>query len=122
MSPLLNKQVDWNKYCFTYGGARAPVFDIVQKNNLEKGEEMSLGTPNNIDILIHCHCCADEHPRSDAPAVIKGIQFLVDNGLIMLREKGTTFVTTEKGASHLRQLCNLEFPRQVWISSIGNIL
>ena len=83
---------------------------------------MSLRTPNNIEILIHCHCCSSQHPRHNATAVQQGLLYLANEGLIVRRDKTVTFMTTDKGAAHLSQLCNLEFPRQVWVNNMGIVL
>lgn len=71
-------------------------------------------TPNAIEILIHCHVCADQHPRMSAPAVRSTFESLETNGLIEQHEKGY-FVTTDRGKAHIDQLCSLKWPVQRWV-------
>ncbi len=66
-------------------------------------------TPNDIEILLHCYYSPEPHPRFNAPAVEEGLQMLLNLELIE-RFSGDIFVTTERGKSHIRQLCDLPFP------------
>ncbi len=64
-------------------------------------------TPNDIEILIHCYVSPVKHPRYDAnKGILEG--FVVD-GLVVDKCNGV-FHTTEKGAAHIRQLCDLPLP------------
>lgn len=54
-------------------------------------------TPNDIEILIHCHVCPEPHPRKDAPAVDESLKSLERNGLIEQR-LGDGYHTKIEGA------------------------
>ena len=78
---------------------------------------MLLYSPSNIEVLLHCHYSPEIHPRHDAPAVMDGINMLLENELITYSPstKGA-FVTTEKGKFHVNALCNLPFPVSNWVT------
>ena len=75
-----------------------------------------LGTPNNIGVLLHYHCFADEHPRKDAPAVKDAIKLLLSHNLIERIPRKPFFTSTEKGAFHVKALCSLPLPvsKEAW--------
>jgi len=79
-------------------------------------------TPNDIDVLLHCHCCPGEHPRIGAPAVDGAIEMLFGEGLIERSGEHGCYATTEKGRAHVRQICNLPFPQRKWFGHDGNII
>lgn len=80
-------------------------------------------TPNDIEILIHCHVCPSVHPRISAPAVNESItQFCIEGILAVDDEKLGTFKTTDKGAALMRSLCDTPYPKQAWIDQTGKII
>ncbi len=87
-------------------------------------------TPNSIKVLIHCHCSAHVHPRADAPAVQDALQDLEEDGLITRdftdAERACfdagAYKTTERGAAHLKQLCQLPYPTARWVSIDGKVI
>jgi len=81
-------------------------------------------TPNDIEILIHCHCCPLPHPRCDSPAVKEALISFVNEGLVYVDDSDEvdTYRTTPRGYAHLEQLCSLELPIQQWIDSNGKII
>lgn len=79
-------------------------------------------TPNDIEVLIHYHVCPAPFPRIDAPAVIGAIKMLIENGLMVGAISNNSLGTTDKGAAHVRQLCNLPFPVESWADSQGQII
>ena len=79
-------------------------------------------TPNEIEILIHCHTSPCVHPRIDVLAVNHAIEMLIDMGLIIKINKQDCYTTTLRGKAHIQQICNLEFPKQVFIGSDGKII
>ena len=78
-------------------------------------------TPNGIEILIHFHVCPLPHPRLHAPAVVEEIESFLRNGLIKEIGPGH-YRTTERGAAHIAQLCNVPWPKQVWIDEQGRFI
>ncbi|QBJ04477.1 hypothetical protein HOV23_gp096 [Pseudomonas phage Lana] len=69
-------------------------------------------TPNDLELLIHCHVSPDVHPRADAPAIIKGTSRLVTAGMIRL--DNNVYTTTAKGAFYLRHLLKQPFPVETY--------
>lgn len=78
-------------------------------------------TPNTIEILLHYYVSPDPHPRIGAPAVNDDIQMLVSVGLISLLH-GKVYQTTDRGEAHIKQLCNLPFPKRAWIGSNNEVI
>lgn len=78
-------------------------------------------TPNDIGILIHCHCCPEPHPRLEAGAVRASLVWMANSGLIEQVDK-ERWKTTPRGAAHLNQLCNLPLPRRAWIGADGETI
>jgi len=78
-------------------------------------------TPNDIEILIHCHVCPEPHPRAKFPAVSETLRSLEVNGLIEQR-LGDGYHTTERGKAHIEQLCSTPWPTQVWVNANGGII
>lgn len=82
-------------------------------------------TPNDIEVLIYCHCCGGEpHPRLHAPAVRAALCAFLRDGVIYsdAADRDGVFRTTAKGAAHLAQLCNLPFPTQLWVGADGKLI
>ena len=81
-------------------------------------------TPNDIEILIHCHVCPAPHPRLNAPAVQGAINMLLANQLIEQDgdKQFNRWRTTARGAAHIAQLCAIPFPDQAWIDVCGNVI
>lgn len=75
-------------------------------------------TPLAIEILLHFHVSPLPHPLSSYPAVAAEIESQLNNGLI--EEEKASYRTTERGNAHIRQLCNLPFPTQMWADKDGN--
>ena len=78
-------------------------------------------TPNDIEVLIHCHVSPTRHPRSDAPAVINALAVLEKYELIVRDEFGI-YSTTTRGAAHIRQLCETQWPSLAWVDSQGRVI
>ena len=83
-------------------------------------------TPNDIEVLLHCHVSPESHPRKDAPAVAQALKMLYANDLIMPDVKGGPgcFNTTERGQKHIQQLCELPWPtkRVLWVNNYGDTI
>lgn len=77
-------------------------------------------TPNDIEILIHCHVSPMPHPRyNDNRGVFDR---LVRDELIIGNFENTSYRTTNKGAAHIQQLCTLPYPKQAWVDAQGEII
>lgn len=76
-------------------------------------------TPNDIEILIHCHVSPAIHPRADAPAVRDALAGMQINELIEPIEGGG-YATTQRGKAHVEQLCSLAWPMQIWLGANGD--
>ena len=70
-----------------------------------------IGTPNNLDILLHYYCSTEPHPRLNAPAVKEGLTYLQANGLI---DRADFPKVTDKGIAYLDHLLKVPFPVQRW--------
>ena len=80
-------------------------------------------TPNAIEILIHCYCTPEPHPRQHAPAVAEELEHMELNGLIeKIDDRTNAYRTTERGNAHIQQLCQLAWPVKAWIGSDGKII
>jgi Mn-dependent DtxR family transcriptional regulator len=60
-------------------------------------------TPNEIEVLIHCHVVPARHPRFDAPAVKDALQRLYNKGYIK-QVAADQFNTTPKGDELITKL------------------
>lgn len=69
-----------------------------------------IGTPNNIEVLLHCHCSPEPHPRIHAPAVADAIAFLEASGAIERDPYPGSFRTTPLGRRWVASLCNVGLP------------
>ena len=76
-------------------------------------------TPNDIEILIHCYVSPSIHPRYESNKTVFG-GFIAD-GLIVDKGDGI-YQTTEKGACHVEQLCNLPLPVKEFIGYNGKVI
>jgi len=83
-------------------------------------------TPNDIEILIHCHCSATVHPRIDAPAVKDSLKWMVEEGLIETAHTDawnkTIYHTTERGQALIMMLCHTPLPEQAWVDGSGKVI
>lgn len=70
-------------------------------------------TPNDIEVLIHCHTTPTAHPRADAPAVENSIIWMLRDELIKPeRDIDGVYATTQRGKALVKMLC--ETPLPVW--------
>ena len=79
-------------------------------------------TPNDLEILIHCYCRPEEHPRISAPAVQETIKRFMEDGIIKRDQNNEYFITTGKGTAWLRSILSVPYPTQVWIDKDGNVI
>jgi len=71
-------------------------------------------TPNEIEILIHCHCIASPHPRLGAEAVDEAIAMFLGAG-ILISVGASYYKTTSRGAALVNLLCQTPLPEQRWV-------
>lgn len=75
-------------------------------------------SPNDIEVLIHCHCGVGPHEREGAPAVRAAIARFIADGIIDLTPdaKGH-YHTTARGAALMAMLCTTPMPEgeNVWV-------
>jgi hypothetical protein len=91
---------------------------------------MTKFSPAEIEILLHCHCSPEIHPRIDSPCVKSGLVNLEICGLIepQVYKYGidvtylSTHKTTERGVAHIKQLCSLPLPKLVWADQNGRVI
>jgi hypothetical protein len=68
-------------------------------------------TPSDIEVLIHCHCFAEPHPRLEAPAIKDTIRcFLKEDLIVPDNTKEHIFWTTDKGKKLIDMLCETPLP------------
>jgi len=72
-------------------------------------------TPSDIQILLHCHTTPAIHPMHPAPAVVQGLMFLNNSGLITKVEGCEYYTTTKKGRAYVKILCAVPQPTCVWV-------
>jgi len=85
-------------------------------------------TPNDIEILIHCHVSPSQHPRQGSAAVKNSIEGLLCAGLIQRDEQESEkheqaiYCSTKRGRAHIKQITQLPLPRAVWVDSAGEVI
>ena len=79
-------------------------------------------TPNQIEVLIHCHGSSCKHPRIDAPAVQQAISYLERHDLVEKIGGEEYYHTTKKGCAHMEVLCSTPWPVQKWVNQLGEII
>jgi hypothetical protein len=79
-------------------------------------------TPNDIEILIHCHTTPLVHPRIDAPAVKESLEMMESHNLIYQEILEEYYLTTDKGKAYIAMLCNTPMPEQVWVDESNNVI
>jgi len=79
-----------------------------------------IGSPSNLEVLLHCYYSSEPHPRADAPAVMEGINYLINTGMIYaITYNGNTgeetWKTTAKGEAYIEHLMSIPFPVATWV-------
>lgn len=74
-----------------------------------------IGTPSNLELLLHHYYSPEPHPRRHAPAIRQGERFLMLE--LMIRSTSTEGVweVTDKGITFIKHLLTVPFPEQVWV-------
>lgn len=85
--------------------------------------DITLQNPNEIEVLIHCHCTPGPHPRFDAPAVQEALRKLDSIGAITTQDQ-RFYRTTALGAAWLCALQRVPLPeeRRVYVDWDGRPL
>ncbi|MCH8247060.1 MAG: hypothetical protein IH951_11710 [Bacteroidetes bacterium] len=81
-------------------------------------------TPNDIEVLLHCHTSGEAHPNIGAVAVCGALKKMESNGLIEPTPGNILhlFQTTDRGRAHVAQLCGLAWPQLAWTDESGKII
>lgn len=93
-----------------------------EQKQLPPNTNMKIGTPNNIEVLLHCHTATTPHPRKDAPAVTAALTTLFHAGCIDPGATPGSYVTTPLGEAWVQAMCNVEIPRVAYVDTQGQIL
>jgi hypothetical protein len=86
---------------------------------------MKIGSPSNIEVLLHFHTTPERHPRENAPAVVSAIRGFIQRGCLVPDDEAQEvgrYRTTDKGKAWVKALCNVEEPRVVYFDQYGNNL
>lgn len=80
-------------------------------------------SPNNIDVLLHCHASVGPHPRIEARAVQEAIDALMMVGAIAPDMRmPQCYTTTPLGHAWVQALCNVPRPKVAFIDEMGRVL
>lgn len=79
-------------------------------------------SPNNIEVLLHCHTCPSPHPRLEAGAVKDAITGFLHVGAIEPDPENDCYRTTPMGKAWVQALCNVRPPRAAFVDEHGNVL
>ncbi len=79
-----------------------------------------IGSPSNLELLLHCYYSPEPHPRINFPAIQEGISFLHRHGMIRVAsydpdQRCEIWDATEKGIAYIDHLMTVPFPEQLWI-------
>lgn len=88
--------------------------------------EMTIATPNNIDVLLHYFRGSNEpHPRLEAPAVQEALDLFVQCGALE-RVNGSEnygiYRVTPMGKAWVSALCLTEIPQRAFVDAHGRVL
>ncbi len=73
--------------------------------------------PGDVEVLFHCHCIPEPHPRRNSETVQRALQKFLAAGLIEPtphRGEGT-YTTTKGGVMLMEAMCRLPFPVMDWM-------
>jgi hypothetical protein len=84
---------------------------------------MKIGTPHNIELLLHYHTTPDVHPRFHVAHVKEVTEMFVKRGCIIPeKDKPDQYRTTSLGAAWVKALCNTEIPVAVFVDQTGAVI
>jgi hypothetical protein len=76
-----------------------------------------IGSPSNLELLLHCYYSAAVHERINAPAIQDGIQFLLKHEMIVRDHRKPDqqiYNATEKAEAYISYLMKVPFPVVKW--------
>lgn len=88
-------------------------------------------TPNDIEVLIHCHVSLTPHPRRHYPAVRESLEMFTKHGFIEPIKPGDfgfekvdkeAYRTTDRGRAWIAMLCATPWPEQAWVDARGEVI
>lgn len=80
-------------------------------------------TPNDLEIILHCHTCALPHPRLHAAAVREAIEKFLADGLIeRTTDQEEIYRTTERGVAWVTMLLVTPYPKRAWIDAESRVI
>lgn len=79
-------------------------------------------SPNNIEVLLHCHTRPGPHPRLDAGAVQSALAKFKQLGAIESDGTKDGYRTTPMGKAWVQALCNVPPPQAAFVDQHGNVL
>lgn len=83
----------------------------------------AIGTPSNIEVLLHCHTTPLPHPRREAPAVADALALLRNLGAIEPSDiHHEVETTTALGRAWVEALCRVPLPRMAFVDERGEVL
>lgn len=74
-----------------------------------------IGTPCNLELLLHCYYSPEPHDRLWAPAIKEGVEYLLREGMISATEQVGRYKTTDKAEAFIKHLMAVPFPQAKWI-------
>lgn len=88
--------------------------------------KVTIFSPNNIEVLLHCHTSPRPHPRiNDAQAVMDAVDMFLKLGAIEIdrdAEDSNVYKTTPMGKAWVNALCNTPPPTLAYVDENGKIL
>jgi len=82
-------------------------------------------TPLEVEVLLHCYCCPDPHPKSDVPSVRDILdEWVALEVLWMPPSNGKPSVprTTDLGEAWVRAICAVPIPRVAYVTADGKVI
>lgn len=79
-------------------------------------------TPCEIGVLLHYCVTAEKHPNINAPAVQEALHKFITANILTEDFNGTSYELTKRGYALVKLLRRVEFPKQAWVDSNGNII
>lgn len=80
-------------------------------------------TPNDVEVLLHCHCCPQPHPRNHASDVQEALDALQFCGAIAPLAEGSQIrMTTPLGSAWVKAICQTPIPTLAYINAQGEVI
>lgn len=93
-------------------------------------KQPTIHSPFKVEVLMHCHCHAEPHPRilddewmNGENMVRKTIEEFLQIGVIYPDpESPNVYRTTRKGRAWVEAICNTPVPREMFVDEIGRVI